>query len=496
MSSSNGFRDAEPDSSERAAALGRQVTRGLTWSFAATAALRIGNLTLAIVLARLLAPEDFGVYAIAFSVQTIVLSVADVGMETYLVQAPWNGRRTHTVATLSVVSGSILTAVIYFGADLLAAAFGSPESAPVIELLALSLVTSSIGIVPYSRLLRNFEQKKIFFITASSFLIQASVTLVLVQFGYGPLALGLALLAAQSGGVVLAFLLTFTRPRFGFDRSEVRPALVFGIPAASAAMISLALMNVDNLVIARLLGDAALGYYVIAFSLASWPMSAIGYSIQPVALAAFAKARASPDGEGQAGGNLVLWTTFAWSAAVPTAALMIALSTPLVALLYGQRWLPAAPAVAALGALGAVRVLLDLMDKYLLALGAAKTVLAIHIVWMAALIPAVAFGASRLGIAGAGAASVAIAVAVILPAYLLSVRKAGANSWVILRSTWPPLLAAAPAGIAAHLTAEAIEHPALATISGGIIGIGVYVGLLGRWLLRRWKLRAEGIRNR
>ena len=66
------------------------------------------------------------------------------------------------------------------------------------------------------------------------------------------------------------------RPLFGFDRTVARSALRFGLPLAIANMLSWALLNVDNVVISRTSGVVALGFYVLAFNVSSWPMTAIG----------------------------------------------------------------------------------------------------------------------------------------------------------------------------------------------------------------------------
>ena len=67
--------------------LGGAVRRGLVWSSINSALLRLGSLLLGIVLARLLAPDEFGIYAIALTVQSVLITLADLGMSVDLVRS-------------------------------------------------------------------------------------------------------------------------------------------------------------------------------------------------------------------------------------------------------------------------------------------------------------------------------------------------------------------------------------------------------------------------
>ena len=193
------------------------------------------------------------------------------------------------MATLSLGSGVLLTALMASLASPLADAMGTPQAAPVIVVLSGTLILSSAGVVPYARLQRRFGQRELFASGAVDFVVSTGVTLALVLAGMGPMALAVARLVAQASATAVQFVLSRTRPHFGFDRSIAGPALRFGLPLAGANLLSWALLNVDNIVIARAAGEVALGFYVLAFNVSSWPMTAIGTAIRSVSLAAFSR---------------------------------------------------------------------------------------------------------------------------------------------------------------------------------------------------------------
>jgi PST family polysaccharide transporter len=117
--------------------------------------------------------------------------------------------------------------------------------------------------------------------------------------------------------------------------------------------------------------------------------------------------------------------------------LLAALAEPLIRVVYGERWAPAAAALALLVLLGAVRVALELGYDFLASAGRSRAILWIHLVWLGALVPLLALGAHLDGIRGVAAAHVIVAVLVITPAYLVAFKpygvKAGALGARLLR---------------------------------------------------------------
>jgi PST family polysaccharide transporter len=483
--------------------LGRKVGRGLAWGSAGGLVLRFGNVLVGIVLARLLAPEDFGVFALALAVQGVLVTVVDLGLSADLVRSADPRRLEPTVATLSLASGVLLAGAMALGAEPVARALGSEQAAPVVAVLAATLVVSAAGVVPYARMQRDFQQREIFATGLVDLVVGTVVTLALVLAGWGPMALAVSRLVAQPCATAAQFLLTRTRPRFGLDRTLARGAIAYGLPLAGANLVSIALLAVDKVVLARGAGEVALGYYVLAFNVASWPMTVIGQAVRPVALAAFARLDgrgqdppdADPGGRGGGGdGGLSLAVRLTWAGAVPVACLLGVLSTQVVVLLYGDRWLPAAAALTALAAFGAVRVLFDLMATYLIARGATRRVLGIQVVWLVVLVPALVVGARWWGSAGAGWAHVAVSVAVVLPLYLVAVRRSGADLRALAAAAWLPLLAAVPTVAGALVVSRAVAAPVPGLLLGGLAGALVYTAIVGRPLLRDLRAsRAVGV---
>jgi lipopolysaccharide exporter len=482
---------SDPTLTPESSSVAGRVRRGLAWSTLNQLALRLGSLSVGIVLARLLAPEAFGVYAIGLTVQAVLLTLADLGMSVDLVRSEDADRRAPTVATLSLASSVVLALTMTVTAEPVASLMGAPNASGVIALLAWTLVIGGAGVVPYAKLQRDFRQRALFASSLGDFVVGTTVTIGLVLLGVGPIALAIGRVIAQFTATGLQFRFAGVRPRFGFDREIARSALAFGLPLAGANLLSWALINIDNVAISRIAGPTALGLYVLAFNVSSWPMTAIGQAVRSVSLAAFSKSSAS-----DAGADLKTALGLTWAAALPVGVLLAALAHPLVLVLYGERWSPSATVLAALGMFGGLRVVLDLVATYLMARGAARPVLYVQILWFLALVPAMIVATHWKGIAGAGWSHLAVGLALIVPAYAVALRKVGVPVSVIFRATWLPTLAGVPTWYVAHALAAAIDTPLLALAAGGLAGLIVYLAISYRWILGQLPARAGRRRRR
>lgn len=453
------------------------VRRGLAWSTLSNLALRTGGLVVGVVLARLLTPEQFGVYAVALAVQVVLMTLADLGLGVDLVRTDDPDRIAPTVATVGLLGGAVLSGLMVLSAHPLAHLLGSPESGTVIAMLAATVLLAAAGVVPYAMLCRRFQQRTLFMIALVDFAVSTVLTIGLVQAGYGIISLAIGRIAAQTVTLVLQFVLSGTRPRYAFDRDIARSVLRFGVPIATANMLSWALLNIDTIVIAKIAGPMALGFYFLAFNVSSWPMSAIGQIARSVALPAFARI---PDRRGDT--SLAVGVALAWALALPAGALLAALAVPLINAVYGPTWQPAAQVLAALGLFGALRVVFDMMAAYLLARGASGAVLRIQVIWFVTLIPAMIAGTHWFGIAGGGWAHLVVALAITLPTYVVAARRSGADIRRLMAVLWPPVVAAVPASLAGFAMAQAFEAPVVALLTGGVVGAVVYLALIFRWL--------------
>lgn len=453
-----------------------RATRGVAWSGISTIVLRLGGVVVGIVLARLLTPEQFGVYAVALTVQAILMTVADLGLSADIIRSDEPERIAPTVATLGLLSGAVLAISTAAMSVPLASVLGSEAAAPAIAVLSLTLLLGGATVVPYGMLQRRFQQREIFAMGVVDFVVSTTVTLALVASGLGVLGLAIGRVVAQTVSSVLLFALARVRPRYGIDRERIRPVLSFGLPIAAANLLSWALLNVDNIVLARVAGATALGFYVLAFNISSWPMSALSQVVRSVALPYFSRIEDYRRG-------LATVVSLAWAAALPAGVALAVLSAPVVHVLYGERWLTSAPVLAALGLYGGLRVVFDVFAGFLYARGMSRPVLWVQIVTIVAVVGAMIPASLWWGIVGAGWAHLTVAVLVILPSYLFVLRRAGISLRPLARAVVRPVLAVLPALALAAFIRYCIADPLAALLVGGAVFALTYLGIMGPWLI-------------
>src|SRR5262249_47746622 len=128
--------------------IARKAGRGLTWSLVGNFLTKGANFGLGLVLARILTPADFGVYAVALAVMAFAMYVNDSGMIAACVQ--WRGKLEEiapTAALIALLSSFFVYGMLWLIAPAISALSKAPEATPVVRLLALVIIVDGITAV-------------------------------------------------------------------------------------------------------------------------------------------------------------------------------------------------------------------------------------------------------------------------------------------------------------------------------------------------------------
>lgn len=466
------------------------MRRAALWSGLNSFALRLGQFAVGVITARIIEPKQFGIFAVALTVHAVIMNVNELGVSAYLARTRRNvDEAAPTVVTLAIASSAIFTAAMFFTAPQLASMLGAPEAANAVRLLSTTVLLGGITAVPYALLVRNFQQQKRFMADSSNFAASTVLVIILGSAGFGATALALSKVLGQLVSLVILVATITPRYRPGWNRHLAGEVLAYSLPLAGATVIQFTLGNVDYIVVGRTLGALSLGFYVLAYNIAGWPVSVFGLMINEVALPAFARTQ-----NDVAGLSRRVAGAFALTAAValPVSALCLALAHPLVVAVYGSRWSVAAGVLAVLGLFGSMRIILTLFTNILAALGRSRAVLITQLIWICTLVPALVIGVRGKGIVGAAIAQEIIAIAVVLPLVLWFIARAGGGSPLrLLRGCLLPAAAAVLAGIGAWAVTLVVGPPLLKLAAGGLVGLGLYAGVVHRWV-RQLLVQARG----
>ena len=455
--------------------LAGKASRALGWSFTSTILSRVVTFGTGVILARLLGPHAFGAYAVALVALFAMQTFNELGMSIAIVRWERDPHEiTPTVTTISV----IVSALAYIGCFALAPAYasamGDPSAANVVRVLALAILIDGFCNTPTGLLQRQFRQGRNTIALQTGGWIGTGITIALAWYGYGAMSLAIGQVV---GSLICMILLISFAPgslRFGFNRARARELFGFGLPLAGSNLVAFAVTTVDQLVVGHMLGAEELGFYVLAFNVANWPITIFSRPVRNVTPAIFS--RLQHDRAALSGSFLTALGLLS-AIGLPLCLLIAGVAEPLIGVVYGVHWLPAAQPLKWLAVLAALRILFELAYDYLAVLGLSRFVLVIQIVWMLALIPALIIGTHANGIAGAGAAEAAVAAFAVLPWYVGGLSKVGIRMSALGKQLLLPVVGAMAAGLIATVAGE-IAHNDFVVIAGSGAITALIVGLL------------------
>ncbi|MFD4554655.1 oligosaccharide flippase family protein [Streptomyces sp. NPDC058469] len=470
----SGTAEASDPSAPAPDSFGRKVRSAARWSLINTVVMRLGNFATGILLARFaLGPAEWGVYGIAQTVLLVLLSANELGVGLAIVR--WDGdprRFAPTVLTLGTLSSGLLYAAIFVSAPTVAGLLGSPSASGVLRVMCLCLVIDGVAQVPAGFLTREFAQGKRMIIDALNFVLSTSVTLVLAFAGWGAMSFAWGAVAGNIAALAGCALAAPGTLRFGWDREQARALLKFGLPLAGASLLALAVVNVDTMVVGSTLGQVSLGFYVLAFNMSGWPVRIISEAARRVSFAGFSRLADSPQalaqGFSRALGVLVTGT-------VPLCVLLAGLAGPVVQLVYGDEWLPAAKALPWLMALGLVRIGCELAYDCLVATGQRRNLILVQGLWLVALVPVLIAGARLHGIVGVSQAHVLVAVGLVVPVFLYALGRAGIGLAPIARACAWPLFGGAVMALVILVAKRLLGDGTLVLLAVGTAALACYV---------------------
>jgi lipopolysaccharide exporter len=453
--------------------LSANVRRGAVWSIAGTIILRFSSVITTAIVAHILTPHDFGVFAVALTVFTIVTALGEFGVASCLARADLDAESlAPTLWSVSIASSLLIAGALYEFASPIAAGLGSPDAAQSVKIMSIVLLIWGVSGVPTGQCLRDFRADVFFWADVLSFFPGMLVLLFLAKHGDGATAFAWSRVAGQgtSCAVVLISVPKLHRP--GLARSALSVLYRFGVPIAFANLISNVLQNVDYALISRLLGPVLLGAYVLAFNAASWSMGLLAGVLNNVALPAFSRVK---DDAVRLRAAMVDGIRVVMLIAAPMCLIAMVLARPLVITLYGSRWASSATVLSILSCYGLISVAGVLFSNMLAALGRSRLVLGVQLIWLLGLVPAMVIGVREDGIVGAAIAHILIIGPVVLPCYLIALKRAtGIRVSLLAKAAFPSLAVGAAAACLAWFAASRFENPVLQLTVGAAVGGSFY----------------------
>lgn len=476
----------------------RKATSSVKWSTLMEAVSRTASPIIYVILARLLAPEDFGVLATALIAVTFSQIFWEAGLGKALIQTKEPPDRAANVVFWSnlVLSGGVY-GILFLAAPWLAEFFDSPPSKLVLRILGLQIIIGSAATVQQALFERDLGFRQLFWIKLVTAFFPALFSIPMAILGCGVWALVAGALAGSVLDAILLWQRSFWRPTLDYDWLMARRLFRFGAWVFAESLIAWFMMWGDNLIVGGFLGVEDLGVYRIGCSISVIVYGLILNPFLPVLYPAFSRMQDDPESlkEVFRKANRVVI-----SLALPAGVLFLLTGTEWADFIFGEKWHGLGFVMSVLGFMHGMAWLVGINPDLYRAMGRpdviTKLSFAVGIFYLPAFLVAAPFGLHVFTVVRLCLAAASIPVHLYLAGRMLKV-----SPFYLWTDGRPMFLAALSMFVAILVVKGPLVvaggpngAPLVVMILSGL-GLGIYGGMI--WLLDRdFVLQTKGLLRR
>jgi len=315
--------------------------KNFIWRFAERSGAQLVTFIVSIVLARILAPEDYGQIALITVFTTIMQVFVDSGLGTALIQKKdANDLDFSSVFYFNFVICLVLYVVMFVAAPFIAGFYGDSSLTPIIRVISLTIIISGVKGIQQSYVSRNMLFKRFFYSTLGGTIFSAFLGIALAYTGFGVWAIVAQQLSNTAIDTLILWLTVKWRPKRMFSWRRLKGLLSFGWKMLASSLLDTVYNNVRSLIIGKMYSSSDLAYYDQGQKFPNVIVTNINTSIDSVLLPTMASAQDDADRVKSMTRRAIKTSTYIM------APLMMGLAfcaEPIVGLVLTDKWLPCVP---------------------------------------------------------------------------------------------------------------------------------------------------------
>ena len=316
--------------------LKQKTVNGVVWSSIDNFAALGISFVFSIILARILSPEDYGTIALL----TIFISVSNAfinsGFSHALIRKPDLTERDNSTAFyFNIVVGFVCYFVIYLIAPLVAKFYNLPIITPLLRVVGLTVIFSSLAIVQQAQLTIRIDFKKQAIISVISALLSGGVGLFFALKGFGVWSLAFHQVSSGLFRTILFWCIVKWHPREKFSKESFHYLFGFGSKLLAVGLIDEIWKNLYSIIIGKFFSPASLGLYSRAHTFASLPSSNLTNVLQRVTFPVLSKIQNDDERLALNYRKLLKMSAFI---IFPILTGLAALAKPVVLILLTEKW--------------------------------------------------------------------------------------------------------------------------------------------------------------
>jgi lipopolysaccharide exporter len=330
-----------------------KAIRGLPWTLLSYSGSKLVSVMTTLVLARLVAPADFGLLALAAVATNFLTWIADMGFSgTLVVRQDLDLRGKGTLLTLMAVSGVGAGLLAVALAPLAAVIFHSPRLTGVLAVIATLLPLGSVAGFWEALMQRELAFRRRFAGLMIQSVVASAVSIPLAVLGDGVWSLVWGQIAGMLAlGIALAALAPYRVP-FAFDRDLALSAFRTGRGFLGQGLAMYVRQNVDTVSVGAAFGPGPLGFYSMADRFGDLVYWTIAHPVAKVTFPSFAKSNYEGEDIRPTFLNVLGMVALV---SCPIGIILSAAAEPFTRAVFGDRWLPMVGPLVFLGLWAAVR---------------------------------------------------------------------------------------------------------------------------------------------
>lgn len=396
-----------------------QTIRGAFWTLVDAAGGQLFSFVAFLILARLLAPQDYGVIALSLSILAIPSILLNEGLGDSLIQREDLQDAHINVAFWANLALAVIFVVIAeLGAGLLADATGEPLVEPTIRWLAPCLMATAASSIAANIYRRRFNYSTSALRTFIATVSGAVVGVGLAFLGFGVWSLVASQIVQQFVGLVVMWAGLRWKPQLAFSAAAFKDLYHFSSRVMMGNAVRFGTEKLDSVIIGTALGPIALGYYYMAQRLLT-TINFVTISLADnVMLPALSRMQNDEARLAQTFISMIVAAAMLW---VPFVAGLGLVAPHLVPLFFSHKWDPAVPVIMIICITAISQVLSRTTSQALLAIGKPAVNVRLNLIQFVIMIGSFLIGV-RFGIVGAACAYTTMSIAIV-PFHLWALRR-------------------------------------------------------------------------
>ena len=321
--------------------LQKKAISGVSWTFIEQFGSKIIGFIVQIILARLIAPEEFGLLGMILIFNAVGNSLSDSGMSQSLIRSDKPDEDDFsTVFSINFAVSFLLYFIFFVTAPFISEFYDQPRLTDLIRVYSIVIVINSLFNIQKTKLTYELNFKYQMKAQLPALFLAGLTGIILAYLNFGVWSLVYMELITGISLTVIYFLQTRWIPKMSVNRAKLKEHFDFGYKIALSGIISRISTNIFPLIIGKYFSAAMVGFYTRAFTMKEFPVITISNTLDKVVYPLFAKIKNDEEQLKKAYQKIQILSLFVLSSIM---LLLIVTAEPLFGFLLGKEWLPAVP---------------------------------------------------------------------------------------------------------------------------------------------------------